>query len=571
MVLRPSVRRFALSLLGSAALVAGGAGLAGLPSALAAGQQPVVVALGVQESPNFFFPEPSAPSFTEVNGQMEHMLYLPLVNITHNDAPSFVDAVAKKVTWNAAGTVFDVFLKPGLKWSNGTPVTSADVVFAWDVIRDSTVNPKAPWTYGGSGMGGVPTLWKSVVAKGSDEVVVTLSHGVDANWFEIDGLSQLFPVPASVWNKYPTDPNQELKFIQSLANSPTAAQYKVIDGPYFFSATVPNQYWSFAANPNYTAGPKPTVQKVVFQYETSNEAEFAALKGGSVQIGYVPNTLFGARGQLTNDTVSPVYTYMFDYIFLNESAMAKDVKNAFQSVYVRRALQMGINQPAIIKAFYNGYGVTENDQVPRYPKTIFFDRQATTYAYNPAAGKKLLEAHGWKPVNGVMTKNGVALKFTMYFNSGDDTAAAIAQYLKSTWALEGIDLNLETMQENTIFTYGNSNANKWSMLWWNGGWIYGPDFEPTGDVFWSPVTGVDTSFESPEMTKLIALTEAPGTQAQHLARFRQFLNYESQQLPYLWMPDYPSFDAVAKNVQNAMASFNPITGFWYPEYWHVAG
>lgn len=567
----PPIRRLALAVAGSAALVAASAAGMIAPQAMAA-QSPVVVALGPQESPNFFFPEPSAPSFTEVNGQMEHMLYLPLVNITHNDAPSFVDAVAQSVTWNKAGTVFTVHLKAGLKWSNGKPVTAADVVFAWDVIQWSTTNSKAPWTYGGDGMGGVPSLWKSVVAKGADTVVVSLNRAVDANWFEIDGLSQIFPVPAAVWNKYPQSPTQELKFIQSVANSPTAAEYKVIDGPYFFSAMVPNQYWSFSANPGYQAGPKPTVQKVVFQYETSNEAEFAALKGGTVQIGYVPNTLYGARGELTADTIVPVYTYGFNYIFLNESAMAKGVKNAFQSVYVRRAMQMGIDQPAIIKAFYNGQGVVECDQVPLYPKTIFYDPHATCYPYNPKAGVKLLEAHGWKLVNGVMTKGGVGLKFTMFFNSGDDTAAAIAQYLKSAWAQEGIDMSLETMQENTLFTYGNSNANKWAMIWWNGGWIYGPDFEPTGDVFWSAVQGVDTSYESPQMTSLITQTEAAGTQAQHLARFRTFLNFESQQLPYLWMPFYASFDAIATNVKNALTTgYNPITGFWYPEYWKVSG
>lgn len=570
MIRASSPRRLALALTGTVALMAAGLAGTALPQAAAA-QSPVVIALDPQQSPNFFFPEPSAAAFTELNGQMNHLMYLPLVNITHADTPSFTDAVAQKVTWNKSGTVFDVMLKPNLKWSDGRPVTAADVVFAWDVIQESTVNPKAPWTYGGNGMGGVPSLWKSVVAKGQDEVVVTLNKAVDANWFEIDGLSQIFPVPSFVWDKYPTNPTAELKFIQNIANSPSAPEYKVIDGPYAFSAMVPSQYWSFVANPTYSAGRKPTVQKIVFQYETSNEAEFAALKSGAVQVGYLPFSLYGARGQLTNDSMNVVYTFGFNYMVPNLSAVAQNVKNAFQSVYVRRALEMGINQKGIIQSFYDGYGVVEDDQVPAQPKTIFYDKQATYYPFNPAAGKRLLEAHGWKLVHGVMTKNGVGLKFTFIFDSGNDTDASIAQYLKTTWAQEGIDVTLQSEQDNSIFANGNSNASKWSMLWWGGGWTYGPDFEPTGDVFFSPVQGIDTSFESPEMTKLIAATEAAGTQAQHLARFRQFLNYESQQLPYIWMPYYPSFFEVARNVQGVQSSFNPITGFQYPNYWTVKG
>lgn len=559
-----AISRFGLPVLGTSVLLAAGAMAApAVPVSAASGQ--VVVAFSPEQSPNFWFPEVSSAAFSQINGQMNHLMYLPLVNVSHSDAPSFVDAVAQKVTWNQKGTVYDVFLKPQLKWSDGRPVTSADVVFAWNVIKDSEA-PGAPWQYGGTGMGGVPTLWKSVVPKGPHEVVVTLDKPVDANWFEIDGLSQLFPVPSFVWNQYPKNPTQELKFINNVANSPTNSIYDVVDGPFHFSSMVPSQYWSFTPNATYY-GHKATISKLVFQYETSNESEFAALKGGTIQVGYLPFSLYGARTQLSSDKLDVVYVFGFNYIVPNESTVAKGVKGTFQLPYVRQALEMGINQKGIIDAFYHGFGVTEADQVPSEPHTIFYDPQAAAYAFNPSAGKRLLESHGWHLVHGVMTKGGVALKFTFTFDSGNNTDSAIAQYLKTTWASEGIDVTLATEQDNSIFALGNSNAPTWSMIWWGGGWTYGPDFEPTGDVFFSPVKGTDTAYESPEMTKLIAATEAPGTLSQHLARFHQFLNFESKQLPYLWMPYYPSFFETATTVHNVQKSFNPITGFQYPNYW----
>lgn len=561
-----NLTRFAVTALGAGALLAaGGFAATALPASAAPSQ--VVVALPSQQSPNFFFPEPSGPAFTEINGQMNHMMYLPLVNISHADTPSFTDAVASSVTWNANGTVYTVHLNPQVKWSNGKPVTSTDVLFAWNVIKQSMA-PKAPWSYGGAGMGGVPSLWKSVVADGPETVVVTLNQPVDANWFEIDGLSQLFPVPASLWNKYPTNPSQELKFILGIANTPSAAPYQVVDGPFKFSAMSPNQYWSFVPNTTYY-GHKATVGKVVFQYETSNQAQFAALKAGTVQVGYLPFGLYGAKNQLTGDSLSVVYPFGFNYMVPNFSAAAPGVKGAFALQYVRQAMEMGINQKGIIQAFYHGFGVVESNQVPAQPKTIFDDPQAKPYPFDPAAGKKLLLAHGWTLKNGVMTKGAMKLAFTFIFDSGSNTDSAIAQYLKTTWAQEGIQVSLKSEQDNLIFTNGNSNPGQWTMLWWGGGWTYGPDFEPTGDVFFSAVSGVDTNYESPQMTKLIAATEAPGTQAQHLARFRQFLNFEATQLPYIWMPYYPSFQEISSTVKNVQASFNPITGFQYPNYWTV--
>ncbi len=533
-----------------------------------------VMGLQAQTSPNWFYPTESAAAYTDLNGQMSAMLYVPLINVNSHDDIVFDNAVADRITYNRSGTVYDIYLKPNLKWSDGRPVTSADVLFAWQVTDGASgTSPKLPWQYGGAQADGMPYDWKSVVAKGPHEVVITTTQAVNPQWFIHNDISQLYPVPSFVWNKDPHNMVAELKFIQSVANSPTNPVYDVVDGPFKFSGMVPNQYWAFVANPTYGAGPKATIRKLVFQYETSPDAAFAALKGGTVNVGFLPFSMYSTRSQLSGDTLVPLYTFGYNYLQPDEMKNAAQVKAAFSNLYVRQALQMGINQPGIIRAFYDGFGVPENGPVPSKPRTSFYDAKLPTlYPFNPAAGKKLLQAHGWRLVNGVMTKDGVALKFTFLYASGSNTDDAIAQYLKSTWAQEGIQVTLEQQQANTIFTYNTSNPGKWAMVWWGSGWTYVPDFYPTGgELFASGAVNDSMGYDNAKMNALIKETYLPGTASQLTSRMDAYLLYADQQLPVLWMPYFPYLVEHANNIHGVIASFNSIMDLWWPNEWRVSG
>ena len=557
----------AAAVAGAAALLAGcGAGPAG---GSASAHKAVVVAI-TGGTPNFWFPMNSAPDFTELNGQMNHMMYLPLVNVSHTNAISFRQAVADKIVANAQGTVYKVYLKPNLQWSNGTPVTAQDVVFSWNVMdAASQTHPAPAWTYGAAGMGGVPTRWTSVVAKGSHEVVVTLNTPTNPQWFEHNGLTQIFPMPASVWNRDPHNMAQELKFILSVASKPTNPVYKVVDGPYKFASTSNNVYWDFVPNPNYD-GHKAT-KKVIFEYFASAPAEFAALKRGQIQVGTLPFSLYNSRSQLASDRLHVIYPYGFNYITPNESASAPGVKGALGLTYVRQALEMGINQKAMIQSIYHGLATPEYDQVPPQPPTLFADPNVPAVKYNPTAGKQLLLSHGWSLTNGVMTKGAMKLQFTLEYPSGSVTGQNAMEYLASTWKKEGVKVTLRALSGGTVFADATqSSPSTWSMA--NTiGWIYGPDFYPTGGEFYLPGAGANNEgYSSKTMTHLIHQTYVSGTPAQIKAHFDAFLSYEAQHLPVLYVPFTPELFETAKSLSGFTGSFNPITGFYYPNSWSIS-
>lgn len=329
-----------------------------------------VVAMTPQGSPNWFFPEVSASTYTEINSQIQELMYKPLVMFNKHNQPDYQISIASGIHYNAKGTQYTISLSHKYQWSNGHPVTAQDVVYAWDIMKAAS-NPKAPWLYGGSGSGGVPTAWAKVVASGNSTVVVTLAHSANPQWFIHNGLSQITPIPKSVWDKYPTNMTKELKFIQSVSNSPNNPVYQVVDGPFRFSKMVPNRYWDLVPNPHY-GGHKARIAKLEFQYETSASAEFAALKTGQVNVGYLPPSMWSARHQLTQDTLSSSYLFGMNYLVPNFNK--KSVSGAFSHLYVRQALEMGINQKAIVNSLYHGFGVPMTGPIPSKPQTAFYDK-----------------------------------------------------------------------------------------------------------------------------------------------------------------------------------------------------
>lgn len=558
------------------AVTAVGCGSSNSPSA-SGSSQPVkggtaVVALPVQTSPNWFFPLVSLTADSVVNYQVDEMMYKPLLRISRHDKINWSRSLASSVTWNPQGTQYTIHLKKKWHWSNGHPVSAKDIVFTWDIMRAaSQTKATLPWYYSGAGFGGLPNLWHSVVATGPRTVVVTLNAPKNQQWFLRNGINQIIPIPQSVWDKYPHNMHQELSFIHSVANSPSAPQYNVVDGPYHLQKAVANQDWVFVPNSHYDGKPS-TLSKVVFQYETSSTAEFSALKTGQVNVGYLPVSLLPARHQLSQDVFSTAYPLGFNYIVENFSSKAPGgIGRAFQHLYVRQAMQMGVNQPGIIRSFYGGHGVVDTGPLAPKPHTALFDSSLSKnpYPFNPTAGKKLLEQHGWHLSHGVMTKNGITLSFTMDYASGSHTATNVVELLKHDWAKEGIQVALSSQPFNTIISNSQANASKWAMIDWNGGWTYGTDPYPTGGGLFG-TGGAENSggFSASSLDKLIAATYQPGSATQSLQRLYAYEAWVAHNLPAVFIPWTPLFNEHSVRLHGTVRNFDPVGDVISPNYWY---
>jgi peptide/nickel transport system substrate-binding protein len=552
-------------LLALAAVAALTGGLAGCGATPTAAQVPntLTIALGAQSTLDWWPPiVPGNDCYTLTGGGVVGPdMYMPLLWINRHDGIDFARSIANRIQVSDNYTRFTVTLNPKWHWSNGQPVTAQDVVYDWTLIHAASMsNSPLPYCY--AGVGGVPQDWASVRATSPTTVVVQTRIPVNPVWFEHNGLGQLVPIPRQVWDRY-ANVDQELAWIKSIANDPQNPVYRVVDGPYRIAQAVTDQYWRFVANPRYD-GTKPRIKTVLYDYETSDAAIFAQLKKGTVDIAAVPFSYYEPAQHLSGYRLIREDVFAFDFIHLNFHADTPDVGPLFNHLYIRQALQLGIDQPAIIQSLYHGLATPTYGPVPYRPANIYYDAALKNpYPYDPARGRALLEQHGWRMVNGVMTRGSVRLVLPYIYPAASATLQHIAELLKQSWAQEGIQINLEplggTLYLDTIGVAANSD--KWAIAG-RGVWIYFPDYFPSGGALFTTNAGVNFGgYGSNRMNQLVAATYQGGTPAQIRQRLDAYQVYAAEQLPVLYVPTPGTLYAVRDDVTGFQSQYNAIVGY----------
>lgn len=531
----------------------------------------IVIAQSPQTNYNWYLPITDA-SF-DYNAGLYDEIYKPLLWINNDYSINWHSSIADKIISNPKGTVYHVYLNPKWKWSNGQPVTAQDVLFTWHVIQAaSTSNAPAPWPYVGAGTGDIPSGVKSVVANGNYEVTVTLDQPANQQWFIYNGLIQLVPLPAAVWDIH-KNIMDEIKYLGAEATNPNFIS--VVDGPFKLQKAVPNQEWVLVPNPNYS-GHKSIVSKIIYQYEASNAAEFAALRTGTVNLGYIDLTQLGSAKALTSlgDVINPQYTFGYLDTELNLFPGSK-VRSVFKNLYVRQAMEMGINDQAINQYIYHGYAPPIDGPIPSIPRTKFYDPalDKNPYPFNIAAGKRLLESHGWKMVDGIMTKGSQKMKFTMLYPSGTLSETDEAEVMQQDWAQEGIDVGIKPVPFSSLIsvTSDTKNPNGWQLA--TGlGWDYdGPGFYPSGGGLFGTGAASGDGYSNSEEDALIHATHLPyPTEKQNMAVFFKYEEFTAKHLPVLWQDVQANLSVHAVSVHGTVQYADASTGIPPMQYWWVS-
>lgn len=527
----------------------------------------IVQALGPLIAVNWYLPLRPVAYNSLYDAWAASLMYKGLFHIDSNGKIDFSRSIASSISWNPQGTVYTVKLNPKWHWSNGDPVTASDVQFTWNLIKAASA-PTAPrpWPYAGAGSGGIPNLIQSFTVLGTQEFQVQLTKPVNQLWFEYNGLSDFIPLPEKAWNKYPNDVNQELSYLA--ANGNNVSFFKVIDGPFFLQSATQNVGWTFVPNHQYD-GHKASISRFILAYQTSDTAEVNALQTGTVQVGYLPMSMYGSRSQLTSDRLVPSYSFSIDRTILNFKSPT--VGSALKQLPVREALQRGIDQPSIIKDLYNGLGIPGTGAVPLHPSTFLAPQlTAPLVQFDPSAGKKLLEQNGWHEVGGAMTNaQGQKLSFTVQYPAGNTSTLAMVQLLQQDWASEGIQINLQPLPFATMLHY-HHQPTKWDIQ--TGlGWSFGGTY-PTGGGMYASTGGYNFyGYADPTMDQLITNTHNPqpsSTAAQQALDAYEL--YAARQLPNLWMPVPESLTEIASNVHGVSQYTNSFTNGISPQYWTVS-
>ncbi|MHB1583437.1 MAG: ABC transporter substrate-binding protein [Acidimicrobiales bacterium] len=377
------------------------------------------------------------------------------------------------------------------------------------------------------------------------------------------------------------NPNNPKAANNSLPTYATNPLWQVVDGPWHLTHFDATGNVTMAPNPSYSGPVKPTISKFVEVPYTSDTAEYNALVGGKLSYGYLPPQDITANAVSTTQSgpnnprlkgkfnLLPLYGWAINYFPYNFNSTGDNgaAGKIFSQLYFRQAVQYLVDQPLYINRVAHGYGVPTYGPVPVTPPNSFASsfEKSNPYPYNPGKAKTLLKDHGWKVVPGgtdtcvkpgsganecgAGIPAGAKLAFTLQYATGATITTNTMNAEKSSWAQAGINMNLTTASFNTVI--GNAvpcpSGCSWELENWGAGWIYAPDYYPSGEELFATGAGSNSgNYSDPTADQLIKATNVSNTP------LTSYENYLAKQLPVIWQPNYANpMVEISKNLKGA--------------------
>jgi peptide/nickel transport system substrate-binding protein len=456
------------------------------------------------------------------NAQINELLYWPLLWIGNRITIRWRKSFARSVTVSDHDRRYLVRLKRW-RWSDGRPITAADVVYSFDLIRAFGTR------YLNYDIGGIPGIVRRITVRGPRQFVVVTRHAVDPDWFELNGLSQLMALPRFAWKG---------ESVEGLYAHQTDPRFvRVVDGPYRLARFVLGRKVVLVRNPEFSGPPAP-LGRLVYRMYTSSEGAFWSLRSGRLDVGNIPHALYRAR-RLLHSMRSCFTNGGFDinYIVLNY----RNPRVAFlRKVRIRRALQYAINERLIIEVAFNGFGTPGFNPVPADPPTYLSPllRHLVRHPgllYRPGRARRLLREAGWRksPGRGWVLRNdrGRPLALTLLFPSGSRTEVIEGDILKQEWRAIGVDLHLRELPFNLLLAKLDDPKGSWQAAYI--AWDYEPDYYPTGEGLFNTGGGTNYGgYSNPRLDRLIRDTNVePGRKPLYA-----YERFTLRHLPVLFMP-----------------------------------
>ncbi len=364
--------------------------------------------------------------------------------------------LATGYTVSADKKTYTFTLRSGVKFSNGTPMTSADVKFSLDQARAAA-----------KGWGYIDTAVKSVAAPTPSTVVVTLKYP----WAPLLADLSLFSngiVPASYGGE------SETQFY----NAPVGT------GPFKWDYWHKGSALKLVRNPDYWQPGKPYLNSVTWTDVPSDNTRELQLKGGQAQVDEFPAwATVSSLKSTPSVTMNLFNSTRTDYLAFNEQ------RKPFGDVHVRRAISLAVNRAALVKAVLFGNGKPANSLFP--PQVPYYQAATQGLQFDLAAAKQ------------EMAKSSVPHGFstTILVSSGFSDYLTIATILQSELKPLGINLSIQRLDPNVANTNQQSLKYDMTLTYWTMD-IPDPDELATFGV--DPNSGAKsffTAYDNPTVVK----------------------------------------------------------------------
>ncbi|WP_316433155.1 ABC transporter substrate-binding protein [Leptolyngbya sp. NK1-12] len=388
-------------------------------------------------------------------------------------------------------------LRPGLKWSDGTPITVDDIVFTY---TDIIFNEK------------IPTSTADIFRIGDEGIFPTVRK-LDEQRVEFAAPEPFAPLlrfaggaflPKHALEKTVTtlDSEGNPQFLSTWGTDSDPKQI-VGSGPYRIKSYQPSERVILERNPYYwrkdaQGNQQPYIEQFIIQIVASTDVSLMQFRAGGVDLEGVTPDSFSLikreeeRGNFRIYEGGPALSSQFLSFNLNMGKrngkpVVDPIKSRwFNTLEFRRAVAHAIDRPTMINNIYKGLGVPQHS--PIYIQSPYYfppEKGLPTYEYDPAKAKELLLQAGFKydAANRLVDAEGNLVRFSLITNAGNKIREAMATQIKQDLAQIGIQVDFQPIAFNTLVSK-MSDTLDWDAILLG---FSGAGVEPDGGRnVWSP-------------------------------------------------------------------------------------
>jgi peptide/nickel transport system substrate-binding protein len=412
--------------------------------------------------------DPAQPYIYPSNTYMRFVFNTPLVyNWIDKDGNTGVDyLLAESVEPNADWTEFTITLREGLKWHDGEPLTSDDLVFTQDFWAN---NPEASFEY--YGVEAQPGTWTAVDER-TTKVVYEKSY-----WNFLRFLDDtLFLLPKHIFDGLDGAAFLEYKFENGIP---------VGNGPFKYVESNPEEYILLERFDDYYEPAE--IKHLRLQLITEDSIAVAAMQTGEIDITATWDSNTTLLESDPNVTVYKVQDRRIQGFWFNQNMPFLDDEN------IRKAIASLVDTDELVQGALSGVGKPWKYVVPSF--AAGFSDSLPTYTFSVDKAKEYIEASGYTlGADGIYEKDGKKLSITWYDGYGEGSEINKAILIIQQQAKKaGIDLQVQEVDDDT---WSALRENKEWTLWFNysyadtlaGGTIdefrYSLDKERNEEVLW---------------------------------------------------------------------------------------
>ncbi|PYX51535.1 MAG: hypothetical protein DMG79_02850, partial [Acidobacteria bacterium] len=439
-------------------------------------------------------------------------------------------------------------LRSGLSFSDGTPLSAADVAYTVKQLMDPAMHSPTGDAFR-SGPGDVETK------------IISPTQ-----------ISITFPAPVAGLDR---------QFDQvAIMSEHSPKKEMAVLGPFMVADYKAGATLLLKRNPNYwksdAQGRKlPYLDSVRLDIQPNRDVEMLRFKRGEIDlINSLDSEYFDklatTNPQLVHDAGRSLDSEQMWFNEVSKAPLPDFKKNWFRSATFRRAISEAINRADLARVVFRGHAQAALGPVSPANK-FWFNAKLKPGAYSPDIAFKALQAEGFRLENGILKdKAGNAVVFSIITNAGNKYRERMATMIQEDLHKIGIQVNVVTLDFPSLIERMTQTFDYEAILLG----LTNIELDPNGQMNvwlsssenhqWNPSEKAPETEWEAEIDRLMRAQASSADPKKRKESFDRVQEIALEQAPFIYLVNRNALSAVAANVQGA----SPV--ILVPQtYWNV--